>query len=176
MPKPNKIVEDLINEGNSYSFENNKKYSHGECYSQATPEFMSWVSKVDDYISCNYNEKSGPVKLLNSLDRRKFTGYYKNEFETESTKVKAAIDSCRHLMPNIIKSDNYILALTKNPAFWTVLVVVIGGAYKFGYDNGVSKFDKEKIELNSENIIQREKINLLEKKLRLKNPLILKTK
>ena len=33
------------------------------------------------------------------------------------------------------------------------MVVAVGGAYKLGFDNGNSKFDKEKIEMNKENEI-----------------------
>ena len=50
-----------------------------------------------------------------------------------------------------VKSENKILELLTNPLFWLVIVTVSGGAYKLGYDNGVTKYEKEKIELRNQN-------------------------
>ena len=71
------------------------------------------------------------------------------------------------IKPNKNKHDNQILNLIKNPLFWTVLVVVIGATYKLGYDNGIAKFDNEKIELKNINKSYKDSMNILNKKLRL---------
>ncbi|KFE98010.1 hypothetical protein IX39_16530 [Chryseobacterium formosense] len=139
-------VQELINEGNNYSSENNCKIKYGEYFSDATPEFLAWISKVENFIYTNFDENSGPYKMLQTADKSKFSGYYLSEFDRELQKYKGAIKSCEHLKPNKSKSENVIISLIKNPVFWTTLVVVIGGSYKLGFDNGNSKFDKEKQE------------------------------
>lgn len=148
----NTQLHDLIEEGNKYTFQNNSSNIGSSVYSKATPEFLSWVSKIEDYIRSNYNENSGPYKLIETLRREKLSENYQSEFEAELAKLKGAIGSCKHVEPNKTKNkeDHIIISLLKNYIFWTVLVVVSGGAYKLGYDNGVSKFDKTMIEQNKE--------------------------
>ena len=165
MKKNSLKVDELINEGNHFNFENNKKFTHNQFFSKASPDFLAWVSKVEDYIMTNFDENSGPFKMMNSVNKAKFSGYYQSEFETEFDKLKGAINSCKYLKSNKKVEDNFILSLIKNPLFWTVLVIVIGGAYKLGYDNGIAKFDNEKIELNKENTVYKDTIRILENKL-----------
>ena len=50
-----------------------------------------------------------------------------------------------------IKDDNLILSLLKNPVFWTVIAILIGGSFSFGSNFGSSKFDGEKNKLYEEN-------------------------
>lgn len=171
-------IDELINEGNQFNFENNKKFFYDQFYSEATPEFLSWVSKVEDYIVSNYNESSGPYNMLSSVKKSKFSGYYQSEFETEFNKLKGAINSCKSLKPNkkSQRSDNLIISLITNPIFWTVLVVVAGTAYKLGNDNGVTKFDSEKILLEKENTLYKDSMNSLKKEAKSKQLEILKTK
>lgn len=171
-------IDELIKEGNQFNFGNNKKFSYDQFYSEATPEFLSWVSKVEDYIVKNYNEGSGPYNMLSSVKKSKFSGYYQSEFETEFNKLKGAINSCKSLKPNkkSQKSENLIISLITNSIFWSVLVVVSGTAYKLGYDNGNTKFDSEKIQLEKENTLYQDSINFLEKEVKSKQLEILKTK
>ena len=133
------IVSALIDEGNKYDFDNNKYYAYGEVFSRATTEFLSWVSKVEDFISSNYSESSGPYKMLQSVNKAKFSGYYKYEFDAELTKLKGAIKSCENLKPNRITTGDKIIELIKNPFFWTVLVIGISASYKLGFDNECRK-------------------------------------
>ncbi|PXX99092.1 hypothetical protein DF185_14530 [Marinifilum breve] len=176
MSRKNNIVDELIIEGNDFSFENNKKLYHGKFYSEVTNEFLSWVSKVDNYIRINYEENSGPLRMLETVDSFKFSGFDKDEFETELTKLKGAIKSCQSIKPNKKTKDNYILSLIKNPLFWTTIVVLVGGAYKLGYDNGKAKFDKEKISLKDEANLSKKEITKLKKEISQKDSLIVKLK
>ena len=164
------IVSELIEEGNKYNFENNKYYAHGDVFSQATTEFLSWVSKVDNYISSNYDETSGPYKMLISVNKSKFNGYYQSEFEAELTKLKGAIKSCENLKPNKIKPSDKITDLIKNPLFWAILVCVIGASYKLGFDNGNTKYENQKIELSENNKVLRDSISHLN--IQLNKPII----
>jgi hypothetical protein len=152
------ILSELITEGNKYSFENNSYYTYGEAFSRSTTDFLSWISKVENYILSNYDESSGPYKMLISVDRSKFSGYYEYEFEPELTKLKGAIKSCKNLAPNKLKSSNPIIDLIKNPIFWTVLVFVGGASYKFGFDNGNTKYESEKIELSEKNKVLKDSL------------------
>lgn len=152
-------LEELIEEGNQFNFGNNRRLAHSEFYSEATSDFLSWLSKVEDYIYNNFDESSGPYKLLNSVNKSHFNGYYQSEFESELNKIKGAINSCKSLRPNKKSKENYIFSLIKNPFFWTVLVVAISASYKLGYDNGKAKFDNEKIEMKAENTLLRDSVN-----------------
>jgi hypothetical protein len=79
-----------------------------------------------------------------------------NNLETCKKQGEEILKSCIIELENFIdesnmKSENKIVALFTNPLFWIVIVTVIGGAYKLGYDNGVTKYEKEKIELRNQN-------------------------
>jgi len=161
MAKKEIDLNELIEEGNKYNFDNNKKLSYDEYFSQATPEFLSWVSKVEDYIVTNYDENSGPHKMLNDVSKRYFSGFHQSQFETEFNKLKGAISSCKTVLPNKKAHDHPIIALIKMPLFWTVMVIAIGTTFKLAFDLGNAKFDKEKIELNDQNKANKDSLNLL---------------
>lgn len=174
MGRKNNILNNIIDEGDRLSFDNNKKISTnvGGFYSEATDDLMSWISKVEDYIRSNYSENSGPYKMLESVSKEKFNGYFKSEFDIELTKLKGAIKSCSSVTPNKKKDDNFVFALIKNPLFWTVMVVVIGASYKLGYDNGTSKFDNEKIEFKKLIDLQSGEISNLKKEVEFKDSVV----
>lgn len=150
-------VKRLIEEGQTFTFENNRKRSSydGTYYSEATDDLMSWIAKVENFISSNFNKNSGPSKMMESVDKKKFSGYYESEFKTELTKVKGAIKSCIELQSNSETQFDGIISLLKNVYFWTALVIISGGAYKLGYDNGNSKVYESTFELKNQ--IEQEK-------------------
>ena len=102
--------------------------------------------------------------MLTSVDRSKFSGYY--EFEPKLTKLKGAIKSCENLVPNKSKSSNSVIELLKNPIFWTVLVFVGGASYKFGFDNGNTKYENEKIELSEKNKVLKDSLTTVKSQLK----------
>lgn len=169
------LIDDLITEGAKYTFQNNSSQSG---FSKASSELLTWVSRVEDYIRTNYDENSGPYKLIETVRKEKLSGYYQSEFESELAKLKGAINSCKTVPKNkvIKKDDHAIIALIKNPFFWPALVVFIGASYKFGYDNGNSKFDKEKIELAKENELFKSNNEKLEKTIKTKDSIIIEFK
>lgn len=77
MSKAATDLDELINEGDLYNFENNKYYSYDHYYSRATPDFLSWVSKVEDYIITNYDQNSGPHKMLDSVKKQNLVVFTK---------------------------------------------------------------------------------------------------
>lgn len=147
-------LNNLIEESKNISFANNSYSSQNEIFSRPSNELLSWVSKVEDFILSNYDEKSGPYKLFETFDRNKLTGYYQSDFDQNITKLIAVLKSCEQIEPNkknTSKNENIIISLITNYLFWTVLVVAVGASYKLGYDNGNVKFEKDKIEINEEN-------------------------
>lgn len=154
-------LNELIDEGTRFNFENNSEISHRESFSHASPEFLAWISKVENYIYSNFEENSGPCRMLNSVKKNKFNGFAQSDFEIEFNKLKGAIKSCISLTPNKKSPENIILSLIKNPIFWSVLVVVIGAAYKLGCDIGLAKFDNEKIEIKKQNTLYRDSLRIL---------------
>ncbi|WP_294963596.1 hypothetical protein [uncultured Flavobacterium sp.] len=159
----NKTLQDLINEGNMITFQNNSKQAGYGVFSDASQGLLAWVSRVEDYIRSNYSEDSGPLKMFETFQRHKLTGYEQSSFEVEIRKLQGALRSCESILPNKVvkKDDNVIMSLLKNYLFWTVLVVAVGASYKLGFDNGNSRFDKEKIEMSKENeIIKKDRLKL----------------
>lgn len=100
--------------------------------------------------------------MVESVDKKKFTGYYESEFKTELTKLKGAIKSCLDLQSNSEAKLDDIISLLKNVYFWSSLVIISGGAYKLGYDNGNSKVYETNFDLNN----KIEKTNLENEKLK----------
>lgn len=170
----NNVLDIIIAEGDRLNFDNNKTRSKvdGRFYSKATDDLMSWISKVEDYIRSNYDENSGPYKMLESVRKEKFSGHYEWEFDTEITKLKGAIKSCSNVTPNKKKDDNPVIALIKNPLFWTIIGVVIAASYTLGYDNGKSKFDNEKIEFKKQIDLQSIDISSLKREVIIKDSII----
>ena len=142
----------IIEEGKSYTFENNREYSSysSTYYSKASDELMAWVSKVENFINLNYSNESGPHKMMLSVKKEKLTDRYESEFNTEITKIKGAIKSCLEIEPNKRNVEHQIISLLINPYFWTSLVVISGAAYKFGHDNGSSRIYESNYFLNKQ--------------------------
>jgi hypothetical protein len=116
--------------------------------------------------------KSSTIILLTRI----FGDNYRGINEIESIKLKTGginntiwnnLDACKKQGEEILnsciielenfinesnmKSENKIMVLFTNPLFWIATATLIGGAYKLGYDNGVTKYEKEKIELRNQN-------------------------
>lgn len=157
-------IDNLIRKGQSFSFENNSyRVSHG-VYTRASSDLLSWITMIEDFVLNNYGENSAPYKLYQRFDRKKLSGYEKNDFDEEIEKLFGVLKSCKSISPNKKKSkdDNPIISLLKNPIFWTVIIVVMGGAFTLGNYFGSTKFDKEKIDYERENVSLRKSIDSLQ--------------
>ena len=86
------------------------------------------------------------------------------EFEEQMAILNGALKSCKNIVPKNKKKqndDHLIIQLIKNIYFWTVLLVISGGAFALGLHFGISKFDKEKSELYETTKKQEVEINSL---------------
>lgn len=142
-------LDSLIEQGRQFNFENNSYHSEHGVYSRATDEFLAWVAGIEHYVTQNYDDDSGPVQLFKSIDKTKFSGNYQSSFEKQLSILRGVLLSCKTIPPSKQKKkdDNSILTLIKSPAFWTVIVVLISGAFTFGLYFGNTKFDKDLIDL-----------------------------
>jgi hypothetical protein len=92
----NIVVNDLITEGGKYSFANNSRSG----FSDASQDFLTWFSKVENLIRTNYGTDSGPYKMIETVNKVKFNGYYQSDFDSELAKLKGALNSCKDIKPN----------------------------------------------------------------------------
>jgi len=156
-------IEELIQKGQTFNFNNNSYTASHGTYSKASDDLLGWAATVEDFIRTNYGEESSAFKLYQTFDRRKLTGYEQYDFDRQMTILFASLKSCQSISPISKKrsEENAIIKLLKNPIFWTVLVTAIGASFALGNYFGSNKFDKEKIELSEENRLLKDSINHL---------------
>ncbi len=101
-------IEELIKEGRTYTFSNNSYYhqSLGDTFSKASEDFIGYIAEVEDFIKSNYGEKSVPFELFLTVNKGKFTGNYKDDFERHHTKIIAALKSCLRIKPKNAKNES----------------------------------------------------------------------
>src|SRR5690554_933655 len=93
-------IDELIESGKKFNFENNSiNKSHGR-YSMASEELFGWIAEVDECIKLNYGEDSSAYKLLKTYDARYLNGYYKDSFDIEMAKINGALKACKNLPTN----------------------------------------------------------------------------
>jgi hypothetical protein len=142
-------LELLIEQGKQFNFANNSYNSGHGVYSRASDEFLAWVAGIEHFVAQNYDEEGGPVKLFKTIDKTQFSGSYQSSFEKQLNILRGVLLSCKSIPPSRKKKkeDNPILILIKSPIFWTVIVVLMGGAFTLGLYFGNTKFDKDLIDL-----------------------------
>lgn len=172
------IIDDLIQKGQAFNFGNNSYNSYHGTYSKATADLLSWVATVEDFISSNYGEGSSAFKLYQTFNKRKFNGYEKDDFDEQMIILIGALKSCKNIAPKSKgKTDDHpVIALIKNPIFWTVLVFLVGASFALGLQFGSAKFDKEKSEYYEQSIKLTKEINESHKTNSLKDSTIIELK
>lgn len=147
MKKKTKLqLEALIEEGKSFSFNNNKKkvlnFARTEYYfkSEVTSEFNSWITKTEHFITSNYDETSGPVTNLKEVDKQLFNGTFQETFTKELNKVNGVLQSCKSITPNkkILKRE--LFDLLTNKLFYSIFIpsctIVASVSFLMGTNNG----------------------------------------
>ena len=168
----NDEIDELINSGQNFNFRNNSNSKSYGTYTCASDELLSWIAIVESFISNNYGDESAAFKLIKDVDKSKFNGYEQDDFEEQMNIINGALKTCKKIPLKLAvktSDDNLIIQLLKNIYFWTVLVVISGGAFGLGLHFGNSKFDKEKIEFYETTKKQEVKIDSLKEVLIKKN-------
>lgn len=111
-----KILTELITEGNFQTWENNRKSGHGEFYGQLSGEYQSWVTRVEDFILKYYGENSAPFRLFSKGIRIEPNGNYQESFEQQKTTILASLNSCTKIVPNEL-ADTYDSSFFLNKVF-----------------------------------------------------------
>lgn len=168
-------IDELLQSGQAFTFRNNSySASHGT-YTRASDDLLGWAATVEDFIRNNYGEDCAAFKLYLTFDRKKLNGYEQDEFEKQMTVLNGALKACKNIMPktgNKKVDDHQIIQLIKNGYFWTVLLIISGGAFALGLHFGTSKFDKEKSEFYETTKRQEIEINALKNNLLTKDTTI----
>lgn len=148
------MLEDLIQQGQTFNFRNNSQTNSYETYGKASDELLGWAAKVEDFLRENYGETSGPYKLYSSFDQTRLTGYYESDFNRQVTILMGALKACRQIEPkkkNKLKDDHPVTSLFKNLYFWTAVTTVSAVSFMLGIYFGTTKFDKDKSDYYEEN-------------------------
>jgi hypothetical protein len=148
-------LDELIEQGKKFTFENNRQSLGGYQYGKASDELLGWAASVEDFIRTTYGEENAAFKLYQSFERKKLTGHYQQDFESQLTILHGSLKACKNIpIKKLIQKedDHQIIRLIKNPYFWTVMLVVIGGTFMLGQYFGSTKFDKEKLEFYEQTI------------------------
>lgn len=168
-------IDELIQSGQKFTFRNNSySASHGT-YTRASDELLGWAATVEDFIRNNYGEECAAFKLYLTFDRKKLNGYEQDEFEKQMTVLNGALKACKNITPKPVNKqvdDHQVIQLIKNIYFWTVLLIISGGAFALGLHFGTSKFDKEKSEFYETTKSQEIEINSLKNNLLTKDTTI----
>lgn len=145
-------LEKLIEQGKKFSFVNNSYRYEGDFFSRASDELLAWIAGIEHYLILSYDENSGPANLFKTLDRSQLSGNYQSSFDRQLQILRGVLISCKDTPPYKRKrqDDNAILSLIKNPSFWTVMAVLLGGTFALGLHLGNAKFDNNLIELSEE--------------------------
>lgn len=108
-------INDLIEEGNKYQFQNNCYSEEYGTYSRPSDEMQSWIACVEDFIIDNFGTNSAPYRLYKEFDKKCLYGNYQNEFDKQKSKLIAALKACLRIQPKTkidnIKIDFILMAI-----------------------------------------------------------------
>jgi hypothetical protein len=98
-------IDELIRQGQTFTFANNSYRSQYGVYSKPSDEFLAWIATVEDFIIKNYGENSSVFRLYKKFDDQFISGYEKDDFERHHTKLIAALKSCYSITPKQVRKD-----------------------------------------------------------------------
>lgn len=98
-------INELINEGLSYTFHNNSYHSRNGTYCRASTEMQSWIAEVEDFLITNYGKESSPWKVYERFDRNNLDGNYEDTFNEEKNIIISALKSCLRITPKNSKPE-----------------------------------------------------------------------
>jgi hypothetical protein len=98
-------IEELISQGQQFTFGNNCYRSETGIYSRASPQLLAWIATVEDFVIENFGIESAPYRLYKKFDDRFLNGYEKNSFDWQHNVLIAALTSCARISPKVVKKD-----------------------------------------------------------------------
>lgn len=96
----NKRIDELIEAGRKFTFDNNNYVHLGVLYTRASEDFQAWVVIVEDFIIRHCGENSAPFRLYQKFDRQFLNGYVREDFDRQHKKIIAALMACKVIAPN----------------------------------------------------------------------------
>lgn len=94
------IIENLISQGNTFTFENNCQRSQYGTFSKASTDFQAWIAIVENFIVENYGRDSSPFRLYQKFNSSYINGHEKDDFEEQHSILIASLKSCKTILPN----------------------------------------------------------------------------
>ena len=101
----NNQLDELLNEGQGFNFQNNCYRSNHGIYTKASDEYQAWIASVEDFILVHYGNESAPFRLYNKFNRRYLNGYEQNDFDQQHAILIASLKACQKIKPKIKPID-----------------------------------------------------------------------
>lgn len=98
-------INELIKEGQAYTFQNNCYHSRHGTFSRPSVEMQTWIAEVEDLLLTNYGKDSSVWKVFERFDRRKLDGNYGDTFEEQKNIIISALKACLRINPKQVKVD-----------------------------------------------------------------------
>jgi hypothetical protein len=119
----NKILEELIKEGQNYNWGNNSYFAYGSQYCKLSDDYLSWFIQVEDFILEGYGENSAPYRFFKSANIEKANENGQYEFDDQYFKIIAALKACKKIKPkeNSANYDKVFLLYNLFKKFHTVV-------------------------------------------------------
>lgn len=92
-------INELINEGSIYTFQNNCTHKNHGTYSKAGIEMQTWIAEVEDFLISKYGKESSPWRIFERFNRKNLDGNYEDTFLEERNLIISALKSCLRINP-----------------------------------------------------------------------------
>jgi hypothetical protein len=92
-------IDELISQGQNYSFDNNSYRSQYGVFSKPSDEFLAWIATVEDFVIQNFGENSSVFRLYKKFDDRLISGYEQDDFERHHTILISVLKACYTATP-----------------------------------------------------------------------------
>ena len=84
-------INELLAEGETYTFKNNCIKKEHEIYSKASVKMQAWIAECEDFIIINYGIESSPYRVYARFERKKLDGNYEDTFDKQKDKAQTSL-------------------------------------------------------------------------------------
>lgn len=92
-------INELIAEGETYTFKNNHFTTNHGVYSKASVKMQAWLAECEDFVIQNYGLESAPYRVYARFERKKLDGNFEDTFVRQKDIVISALAACLRLPP-----------------------------------------------------------------------------